>query len=53
MSAQTELTKLETLYYHQRGPKHRKFLEHNELYAWFRTINTFKGGPNDKELLGV
>lgn len=46
-----ETTKLETMFYHMREAKHRRFLENNELYAWFRNINTFKGGINDKENL--
>ena len=44
MSANTEKTKLEAMYYHERLAKHRRFLENNELYAYSRTINTFKGG---------
>jgi len=39
----SELTKLETMYYHMRDRKHVQFLETHELYAWFRNINTFKG----------
>lgn len=44
MSAYNERIKLETMYYHMREPKHIQFLENNENYAWFRTLNTFKGG---------
>ena len=44
MSQSLEATKLEAMYYHTREPKHIRFLESNELYAWFRTVNTFKGG---------
>jgi hypothetical protein len=44
MSQSLEATKLEAMYYHSREPKHTAFLESHELYAWFRTINTFKGG---------
>ena len=51
MSQSLETTKLEAMYYHSREPKHIQFIESNELYSWFRTINTFKGGllpSNDK-----
>ena len=44
MSARTELIKLEAMYYHQREARHIEFLKTHELYAWFRNINTFKGG---------
>jgi hypothetical protein len=51
MSARTELIKLEAMYYHQREAKHIHFLENNEVYAWFRTIGTFKAGPKEHVLL--
>ena len=44
MSAQSETTKLEAMYYHMREAKHVAFLESHEDYAFFRNINTFKGG---------
>jgi len=40
----SELTKLETMYYHMREARHLRFLESNPSYAISRTLNTFKGG---------
>lgn len=44
----SELTKLESMYFHMREPKHQQFLESNDLYRWFRQINTVKGGKIDE-----
>ena len=47
MSAKSELTKLEAMYYHMREDRHIRFLESNDLYRQIRQVGHINGIMND------
>lgn len=45
----SELTKLETMYFHARQPKHIRWLENNPMYRKLRTLGRDAGLPSQEQ----